>query len=47
MKTISKKTTVSNNLTGEDLEKMTWDDMRKIAKPISREEAIRKMKGTK
>lgn len=47
MKTTSKKTTVVNEIIGKTIDEMTWEDMRKVAKPISREEAIRKMKGTK
>lgn len=47
MKTTSKKTTVVNKITGKTIEEMTWDDMRKVATPISREEAIKKMKGIK
>lgn len=47
MKTTSKKTTVVNKITGKTIEEMTWEDMRKVAKPISREDAIKKMKETK
>ncbi|WP_375448593.1 hypothetical protein [uncultured Fibrella sp.] len=47
MKTTSKQTTAVNKLTGKTIDEMTWDDMRKVAKPISREEAIRKMKTMK
>ena len=47
MKTTSKPTTAVNKIIGKTIGEMTWDDMRKVAKPISREEAIRKMKSTK
>ena len=44
MKTTSKKTTVVNKITGRTIAEMTWDDMRKISKSVSREEAIKMMK---
>lgn len=47
MKTTSKKSTVVNEITGKTIDEMTWEDLRKIAKPISREEAIRRMRETK
>lgn len=44
MKKTSEKTTVVNKITGKTISEMTWDEIRKIAKPIQREDAIKRMK---
>lgn len=44
MKTKSDPTIAVNSITGKTIKEMTWDELRSISKPITREEMIRRAK---
>jgi hypothetical protein len=44
MKTKSETNTAINSITGKTIQQMTWDEIHKISKPISRETFYEKLK---
>lgn len=44
MKTTLEATTVVNKITGKTISEMSWDEIRKISKPISKNEVLQRLK---